>query len=298
MKIKIILLSFLLLSFYQFALAQSIIYKYLTNLQNAGLLGHVKQIKNSCYAASEKFGEIVENRSKFYDGTISYKYDDKGNLIEIQNYDSVGSVGTKYLIKYDKIGNWIETNIYNPDGSLYYKNIIKYDGKGNMVETNGYHSDGSLDIKIARKYDSKRNIIEIDWFNQDGYLFQKEVYKYDDKRYGFKWDFFRIFQGTPGLNTHKEGIAKLDRKGNCIESECYDVDMLNHPLVEKNIRTYNKNGNLIKTYHFESPYNKVLEYNNTWTYEYDIYGNWIKKTEYKDSIVKFVNIRDIEYYSK
>ena len=52
----------------------------------------------------------------------------------------------------------VELNEYNSDGSLYWKIVSKYDDKDNNTEQNWYNSDGSLFKKFSLKYDSKGNI--------------------------------------------------------------------------------------------------------------------------------------------
>ena len=45
---------------------------------------------------------------------MTYKYDEKENLIEENSYNSVGSLISKYTHKYNEKGNKIEMNLYYP----------------------------------------------------------------------------------------------------------------------------------------------------------------------------------------
>ena len=60
---------------------------------------------------------------------------------------------------YDDNGNEIETNYYNSDGSLEKKTIYKYDDNGNTVESSYYKTDGSLPVTNSTiyEYDKKKN---------------------------------------------------------------------------------------------------------------------------------------------
>ena len=152
------------------------------DLTKENLKGKVKSIKETTYEAVEKFGQIekgdvlydrdfsftiydkngnkIEKNYYFSDGLYSkytYKYDKKGNTIEINNYNSNGSIHEKYTFKYDEKGNNIEQNNYKYDGSFLYKYTYKYDEKGNNIEKNNYDSNGRLDSKYTYEYDKNNN---------------------------------------------------------------------------------------------------------------------------------------------
>ena len=115
----------------------------------------------------DRFGNIEKikrgRKSRF--GNKQKKYDEKGNLIEDNQYNSDGSLGSNWTYKYDEKGNLIEYS----DGELYIKSIYKYkyDEKGNRIEGNRYNSDGSLYSKLTYKYDEKGNQIEENEYNLD-----------------------------------------------------------------------------------------------------------------------------------
>lgn len=90
----------------------------------------------------------------------TYKYNHKGNEIELNGYDADGGWLGKITYKYDNIGNKIEKNVYDSDGILKVKTTYKYDDKTNMIEENMYDVDGSLLRQNTRKYDNKRNRVE------------------------------------------------------------------------------------------------------------------------------------------
>ena len=150
--------------------------KVKNSLVKFNLKGKVSSVKESEYIAVEKFGE-AQKGSLF--GKSTYKYDEKGNEIECNSYDSDGSLRTKSTYNYDEKGNMIEDkwNSYDSDSS-FTKATYKYDEKGKRIECNSYDSDGSLSLKATFNYDEKGNIIEINAYDSDGSLFSKSTYKY------------------------------------------------------------------------------------------------------------------------
>ena len=150
------------------------------DLTEENLKGKVKSIKETLYEAVDKFGQI-EKGNVLYDAfTFPFTiYDEKGNNIEENHYDSDGRLSYKYIYKYDKKGNNIEENHYDSDGRLDSKYIYKYDEKGNKIEENRYDSNGRLSQKTTYKYDEKGNTIEKNDYDSDGRPAENYSYKYE-----------------------------------------------------------------------------------------------------------------------
>lgn len=128
------------------------------DLTEENLKGKVKSIKENTYEAVEKFGQIEKGDALYDDDAFPFTiYNEKGNKIEENHYDSDGSLDKKYTYKYDKNNNLIEENHYYSDGILYSKNTYKYDENGNKIEENWYNSDGSLYEKHTYKYEYDKN---------------------------------------------------------------------------------------------------------------------------------------------
>ena len=85
--------------------------------------------------------------------------------------------GTKYSFKFNQRGDVVEYVEYNVDGSLREKTLYKYDSQGNQIEESMYYSDGSLSYKHLYKYDSQGNKIEYASYDSDGSLKREEGYK-------------------------------------------------------------------------------------------------------------------------
>ena len=104
----------------------------------------------------------------------TYKYDDKGNLIEWYYYELHDGLAATY--KYDAKGNLIEEISYSHAG--VGNTTYKYDAKGNKIEENSYFI-GLLDRKYTMKYDAKGNLIEGNSYEADGSLDYKYTFKYE-----------------------------------------------------------------------------------------------------------------------
>ena len=156
------------------------------DLTEENLKGKVKSITENTYEAVDKFGQIekgdvlVDSSAVYTDDGHFKIYNEKGNKIEENYYNSNGSLIYKNTYKYDEKGNIIEENYYNSNGRLYSKTTYKYDEKGNMIEDNFYDSDdGSLIYKNTYKYDEKGNNIEKNNYDSNGRLDSKYTYEYD-----------------------------------------------------------------------------------------------------------------------
>ena len=156
------------------------------DLTEENLKGKVKSITENTYEAVDKFGQIekgnvlVDSSAVYTDDGRFKIYNEKGNKIEENYYNSNGRLIYKNTYKYDEKGNIIEENYYNSNGRLYSKATYKYDEKGNMIEDNFYDSDnGSLIYKNTYKYDEKGNNIEKNNYDSNGRLDSKHTYEYD-----------------------------------------------------------------------------------------------------------------------
>ena len=107
------------------------------DLTEENLKGKVKSITENTYEAVDKFGQI-EKGDVLVDSSAVYTDDGRFKI-------------------YNEKGNKIEENYYNSNGSLIYKTTYKYDEKGNNIEKNNYDSNGRLDSKYTYEYDKNNN---------------------------------------------------------------------------------------------------------------------------------------------
>jgi len=270
------------------------------------LLEKVKTVKQTCYKAIDKSGEIIKGRridnslsddySLDFENTYStyhqtghievrygynaddslvgksaYKYDNNWNLVEVNSYDSSNVLITNSTYKYDKQGNEIESSSYL-SGIRYYKVISKYDNKGNEIETIIFNrAPGSKTTYKSRntyKYDDKGNQVEIKRYGSDGAYDSKVIYTYDDKGHVVEYN---VYNPDGSIRGAKQ-TNKYDDKGNMIEKNSLNPDgSYDHKRAYK----YDERGNLIEWswYKSDGTFDGKISYN----YKYDNNKNWILK---------------------
>jgi len=77
-------------------------------LSSMNLKDNVKSLKEFSYAATEKFGDITKGKRERKYGWKKdnfIEFNEKGNKIEENWYNSDGSLDTKWTSKYDEKGN-------------------------------------------------------------------------------------------------------------------------------------------------------------------------------------------------
>ena len=153
------------------------------DLTRNNLNGNVKSTYQVHFEAVEKFGKITKGSKIKTDeltiwlNEVFKEYDDNGNTIEFNRYNSDGELEYKYTFEYDYKGNMIEMNWLR--GTLTYE----YDDKGNINEENYYNSDGELEDKktYEYKFDDKENWIQQIIFEDDKptFIVEREIKYYD-----------------------------------------------------------------------------------------------------------------------
>ena len=209
------------------------------DLAELKLNGKVKSIREIPYEAVEKFGEVAKGDALDIIGeNLQITFNEKGNKLEENSFNSDGSLNSKYTYKYDDKGNKIESNLFNSDGRFSGMLTYKYDDKGNQIEANSFNSDGSLFSKYTYKYDDKGNQIEKNYFNSDGRLFYKYTYKYDDKGNKIESNLLNSDVNLDDKYTYK---YTYDQQGNWIQRIAYKVkNGVEKPsqIVERTIEYY------------------------------------------------------------
>ncbi len=151
--------------------------------------------------------------------TETYKYDNKGYLIESNNNFSKDK--TKYLN--DKDGNCIELNQYDSIGNLFnkVKTNISYNKEGDRIEERkSYNDDGSFSSHLKTIFDKNGNEIESCYYDESGKIYQKINSKYNSKNllieYTEKQEYQKnVNEGWTKLIEHK--YTKFDSNKNWTE---------------------------------------------------------------------------------
>jgi TonB family protein len=90
-----------------------------------GLVGPVRRVRTEVAKLSNETGKLTESKHAVLEVA---SYDLKGNKIENQYFPIAGANLTgKEVYKYDEKGNISEMNLFNTDGSLLSKEVYKYE---------------------------------------------------------------------------------------------------------------------------------------------------------------------------
>lgn len=258
------------------------------------LKGKVKSYKEISYEAKDHFGNIEKGKRKRrldYEDDFQKKYDQYGNLIEYNGYNSDGSLKYKSIFKYEENNKRIEDNTYNPDGSLVRRDIYRYSKTGmRTIERSTSYAKKPYNSMIS-KYEKNGNQIEVKYYNQDGIERIFITYLYDEYGNMIEEKRFDVFNGVLSFSSHL--TYKYDKQGNQIEYNTYDSD---NNLASKVKSKYDKNKIIEeefsdgekRIYIYDDKGNQIemtQDLNNfglgfvKFMYTYDIYGNVIREEQ-------------------
>ena len=204
----------------------------------------------------------------------SYKFDDKGKRLSwTTKYENGKKDSVTYT--YDNKGNIIKRAEYD-NGNLNSHEIYKYiyDNNGNKIEFVSHYWQGNLTDKTYKYiYDNNGNKIEsVSYKNGNLTSHSHEIYKYiyDNNGNIMEGRKRKFLKEDTGLLLDDKELCKYDDKGNQIE-----------------VKRYLMGGD--------------LWFWETFIYQYDQYGNWIKKTvsnkvNHGGFITTIWKIREYEYY--
>ena len=277
------------------------------------LYGRVKKITETNYELINKFGDYSKGRvihcfqkeyniegcvfiktdyeynscSHPYYHRYFYKYNSKGDVIELTKSNESSSLEGKTIYKYDVKGDITEENEYNSNGSLILRKTFKHNTKGYKIEENNYNTHyGNLYLIIRYIYDIKGNKIEENTYNEHNFLVGKETFKYNIN--GDKIE-EKSYYSNNRFKSKK--TLKYDIKRNKIEVKNYHSD---GKLKSKITFKYNANNHRIE----EKKYNSkaFMKELSSWKYEYDKKGNWTKIIYLRNNIEKIIYEREIEFH--
>lgn len=304
-----------------------------TYLKEQNLKGKVHRIIENSYYAEYKFGEVQKGEksdgqveglfneqgklveTKFiniFGNKVVKKYNDKELELETVFIKENGELDSKTIFRYDEKGNRIEENYYDSNSKLDRKNVAEYDEKGNITRLDSYELSKLLNIaKYTYVYDIDGNILEINGSLYDlaGNLVDKlkDVNKYDSNGNLLQ----ELRSNLKGNLEYKYATYKYDKNNNEIEVCNYNSS---DKLIYIRSKKFDNRNNVLeekKVHHLESPedfngsinscdtelvpvnivYNSEITKNS---YEYDIYDNVVKTTNYRSYVMNGVIVFENE----
>lgn len=248
-----------------------------TNREQMGLLGPVQTLVEQVAKYSAPSGEWVEGPCIT---SAAYVFDEQGNCIEENRYKPDGSLDQRRTYRYDDQGNLREeTRHYSSlpssissSSSFDCKTVYVWDGNGKVIDASLYGSDGSLLRFYVYVYDSRGNRVEQSEYGANGSLSTKEVYVYDDRG-----NIAERSEYKPDGSLSARQIHKYDNNGNELENTRYKAD---GSIDYRRVRTYDENARKSEEVTYSRAFSRVSYYRRA--YRYDNKGNVVESTVYDE----------------
>ena len=155
--------------------------------------------------------EKNEARDPRFNLKYKYRYDAKGNRVEMTIYYNNGARGTTSISEFDERGNRIKLDIYSSQGIRSYSRSSAYDSQGNETEATHFRSDGTVSSKYSYsdyEFDSEGN-----WTKRKT---SKQVTKEGKpffEPYEMNYRTITYYKGIGGFTRNPDGKGPPDRKG-------------------------------------------------------------------------------------
>lgn len=232
-----------------------------------GVTGNVVQSRFMKFnATGQKVEEICYSPEGYLCYVYQYNYNEAGDLDNWIWYSINGKERLRVINKYNDLGHRIETYSYHEDKEPLCNDINLFNEKGQIIEKKTACSNEYISGSKKYKYNEKGKLIEELHFDHDGNFTKKMTFQYNN--YGFK-----------------NNTIETDPEGFLVYQDSLTLDLLGYP-----IRSHSSYYDVI--FHYGSYYD--YKYN----YQYDIYGNWLKKWKMENDAIKTYKTREIKYYGQ
>lgn len=104
--------------------------------------------------------ENVHESEKGHNANYYYRFDNKGNCIEMRGYNSKGTLFTTYSYRYDSLGHRLEENWLEANGDTISYVKYTYDNHGNKSEEQRKYSSSDLIYTTNYRYNEEGTLIE------------------------------------------------------------------------------------------------------------------------------------------
>ncbi len=251
--------------------------------EKEGLKGEVVQLQQSFYEANVTRKGVVKctlKNRKYSFKNFTFFFNEKGNIIEKHLYQTDNEWQKKIC---NNDGNTIESCTYK-DGNLKSSSLFKYNEQGKLTEhLNTYDGKKSTTVWV---YDKNNALIEYYSVNEENKTTSKQTFVNDEN--GHKIE--QYIYDADG-NIERSLFYKNNKWGHIIETNEFDKNN-NLTKSEKTKAVYDENGKLIS---FDGQPYIDRKANETFEFEYDQQGNWIRKIEFYNAIPIGVYFREITY---
>lgn len=102
----------------------------------------------------------VQDGEKGHNANYYYRFDAKGNCIEMRGFNSKGILFTTYTYRYDSLGHQLEENWLEANGDTISYVKYSYDNHGNKSEEQRKYSSSDLIYITNYRYNEEGTLIE------------------------------------------------------------------------------------------------------------------------------------------
>jgi len=248
-----------------------------TPRENERLIGPVRSMRIERTTVTNVAGQLKESARSFF---FSETFDEKGNLTEQSSYDVDKKQEQKlgWGHSYDDKGRETQTLFYDADGRLTNTGVIVYDDKERRAETTQINPDGSINHIQAYFYDDKGNKIRESHRNADGTARNNIFRSYDERRRVVE----EIFYDGKGAMNHRS-VLTYDEHGEKVSWTVHKPDGT-FVLMFKKSQVYDAKGRVTAVTYYAS--DNAVTSKESFSYEDDAHGNWIKRTTSREVFKK------------
>ena len=230
------------------------------------MVGPVHTVTTISVSVTKKDGVWTEAVSPM---TSVFTYDENGN--DGRFGDGGAAIGgSEGVRKYNDKGQEIERDLIGPDNSIALKILFAYDDSGRVIEESEQFADGKLRRRHTHTYDGKGRETSLSSYDSNNNLNRRLTWGFDENGKKTEWT----------------------------ESKLNGKEMA---LFERITYTYDDKGNVLLQTQYGNPEGTVTK--QTFTYEFDQIGNWIKRERHTARIGsgtieewQDVDSRSITYY--
>jgi hypothetical protein len=247
-----------------------------------GLIGPIRTLRvETTYLTGD--GIQAKESPRVLTQTISF--DERGSATENSVFNPDGSVKFKFgwNYSYDAKGREAERIFLNANGARTMRSVSRYDDKGRRIEVTFVANDGRINHVESFAYNAAGKLEQETHRNADGTMRNAQTYSYDSKGRRSDWIIYRP-DGVPQQRTN----STYDDKGREIGSTVYRSD---GSIAMSETRSYDDQGNLKERLRHRDG---VLVSRETFSYEFDGRGNWIKRQIARETLRDGMSKKEIE----
>jgi len=249
------------------------------DLYKSNLRGNIKKITEVYRDPTDP--EPAESK-RASDSRTTIEYNTAGNMTLLVVHEGLGlATITRDEYEYDETGTIITNSVsLNMNNRTFKQYTYEYDRKGRIVSESSPGENYSIIYKYTRD-----NRVKSEKFTVLQNTGKPET---SEKRYKYTPS-GRLKHVLDGSRSHK---YYYDREGN-LSFIVYDDGQ------EERFDRYGNMTSLIKPVTFKgdgTTGDYITKASVEAVYEYDVYGNWIKRTQYFEGEVIGETVREIEYY--